>query len=136
MAVEDNIEAALFGHVAELELTPALPVAWPNTAFTPGAGAYLRVDHLPNATERFLLKGSDPHHRRGILQLTVVCPLNKGPAPATNLAGRVALHFPADRALYGGGTKVTITKAPSIAPALKTDASWDVPVSVSYECFA
>lgn len=136
MTVEENIEAALLARVATLETTPALPVAWPNITFTPGTGPYLRVDHLPNATTRFLLKGSDPHLRQGILQLTVVAPLRQGPSPGTKLAGAVAAHFPADLALFSGGIKVRISKAPSIAPAMKTDVSWDVPVSVTYECFA
>ena len=135
--VEENIEAALLDRLRQLTLSPALPVAWPNRKFDPPAGgAYLRVDHLPNVNERFLLGSAAPHHRRGILQVTAVLPLNQGPTPATKIAGEVAAHFPADLALYSGGIKVEITDAPSRAPALRTDVSWNVPVSINYECFA
>jgi hypothetical protein len=135
--VEGNIEAALLDRVRTLVLSPALPVAWPNRAFKPPApGAYLRVDHLPNRNDRFLMGGADPHHRRGILQVTVISPLNQGPSPATKIAGEVAAHFPADLALYLEDIKVTITEAPSGAPAFTTDVSWNAPVSIRYECFA
>lgn len=137
MTVEENIETALLGRVATLSLTPALAVAWPNRDFTPPAGAaWLRVQHLPNASDRLFLRGSDPHRRRGILQIEVVAPLNAGPGTATRIAGEVALHFPADLALWSEGVKVTVSKAPDLAPALKEDAAWEALVSVRYEAFA
>lgn len=137
MTPEENIEAALFGRVVTLETTPALPVVWPNVAFTPPAGSYLRFEHLPNRNERPFLGAADPSFRRGILQLTVVTPLNQGPTVfATRLAGKVAQHFPAGLALYSEGIKVRITRAPDVTSAMKTDRSWDVPISVYYECFA
>jgi hypothetical protein len=135
MTIEERIEAALFAHTLTLALDGAPPIAWPNATFNPPAGAYIRVDHFPNANSRLLVKGSAPHLRQGILQLTVVAPLNVGPTLATGLAGAIAEHFPADLALFEEGTKVRIQAAPDVMDADKTDVSNDVPVSVRYECF-
>lgn len=134
--VEENIEAALFARVASLDLTPAREIAWPNVPFTPPAAGYVEVLHFPNRPQRLFLRGSDPHFRQGILQLTVVGPLNEGPTPATTAAGAIAAHFPADLALYSEGLKVKVQAAARIWPADKTDTSWTVQLDVPYECFA
>ena len=138
MTIEEKIEAALFDRVHALGLTPALPVAWPNMAFTPPApgGHYLRVDHLPNVNSRLFMKGSAPHRRQGILQLTVVMPLNQGAPPATAKAGQVAEKFPADLRFEKDSVRVRIQAAPDVLAAVKTDVSWDLPVSIRYEAFA
>ncbi|KAF0102235.1 MAG: hypothetical protein FD144_2670 [Rhodospirillaceae bacterium] len=133
--VEENIEAALFTRVTSLSLTPARQVAYPNVPFSPPAAGYLEVLHFPNRPQRVFLRGSDPHFRQGILQLTVVSPLNEGATPATKAAGEIAAHFPADLALYSEGVKVKVQAAPRTWPAEKTDTSWTVRVDVAYECF-
>lgn len=134
--VEENIEAALFARVAALELTPARQIAWPNVPFTPPAAAYIEVVHFPNRPQRVFLRGSDPHFRQGILQLTVRGPLNEGAAPATRIAGEIAAHFPADLTLYSDGLKIKVQSAPRTWPAEKTDTSWAVQIDVAYEVFA
>lgn len=134
--IEENIEAALFARVASLSLSPSLSVAWPNVPFTPPAGGYLEVLHFPNRPTRTFLAGGDPHFRQGILQLTLVSPLNAGSATATGLAGDIAAHFPADLALYRDGLRLKVQAAPRVWPAEKTDVSWNVRVDVQYECFA
>ena len=145
MTVESSIETALFNRVRTLTLSPALTLAWPNKEF-PGHNAsgvaismpasYIRVEQFDNQNERLFLKGSDPHWRRGFLQLTVVTPRDKGSPPAKAIAGTVAEHFPAGLALYSGGVKVNITKAPDVLFPLLGDNSWDVPVTIYYEAFA
>lgn len=135
--VEENIETALLTRVASLDLTPALQVAWPNVAFTPpAAAAYVQVLHFPNRNTRLFLDGADPHFRQGILQMTVVAPLNAGPQAATRIAGGIAAHFPADLALYSEGLKLKIAAAPRVWPADRTDTSWNVQVDVPYETLA
>lgn len=135
--IEQSIEAALFAHVAALEFDDDVPVEYPNTPF-PGEGqdkpaTYIEVRHFRNANQRMSMKGSDPHLRQGILQLTVITPLNAGPNNATALAGQVAQQFPADLALFSAGVKIRVQAAPDVLSADKTDVSWDVPVSVRYE---
>jgi hypothetical protein len=135
MTIEEKIQRALADRVKSLSLTPSLPVAWPNNTVEM-TRPYLRVDYMPNRTQRIGIKGSAPHRRRGILQLTVVAELNAGPDPALSIAGQVAEHFPTDLVLTYDGVSVRIFKAPDVLPAMKEDASWDVPVSIEYECFA
>jgi len=135
--VEENIEAALFARVASLDLTPSRQVAWPNVPFTPPtAAAYIEVVHFPNRPQRVFLRGSDPHFRQGILQMTVRGPLNEGATDTTKIAGEIAEHFPADLEVYSEGLKIKVQAAPRIWPADKTDTSWTVQVDVAYECFA
>lgn len=101
----------------------------------PLSGRYLRVSHLPNQTQRLFIN-SATNRRPGILQISVVVPLNVGASAATRVAGQVAEHFSMDLRMTSGGVSVRITKAPDIAPALKEDAAWIVPVSVSFETLA
>lgn len=135
MSPQDSIEVRLFEEVRDLPLFAASAKAWPNVAFDPPDGeTYLRVDHLPNTIERLFVKGSDPSLYRGILQLTVVAPLNGGASAATGLAGEVAGYFPADLALMTWDSmKIRIERAPDVAPAFRNGHAWMVPVSVRYE---
>jgi hypothetical protein len=135
MTIEEKIEAALGSRVAILVLAPPLPVAWPNNVFA-SPPPYLRVDFFRNRNERIAIKGSAPHRRPGILQITAVTPLNVGPATATSIAGRVAEHFPADLLLDYDGISVRIEAAPDVLSATKEDASWDCIVSIRHETFA
>jgi len=139
-AIETSIWLALRGRVETLALNPAHPVAWPNEAFTAPAGAYLRVTHLPNRTERLFLKGTDPHWYRGILQISAMYPLAvlNGETVAREIAGQAAAHFPAGLSLTYADVRVDITARPTVAQGFRDDASarWMTPVSVPYECFA
>jgi hypothetical protein len=136
MAILIDIETALLARVAALILSPALPVAWPNVAFTKPSGGYLRVNHVPNTSRRIMIGSSEPHMRRGILQVDVFRPKNEGTALATALADQIAAWFPADMRLGAGGVTVRVTKASDAAIAVADDTHWQVPVTVSYECFA
>ena len=137
MTIETEIQAALFDRVADLVLSPVLPVSWPNANFRPPAdGLYMAVKLFPNGTSRYSQRGSDAQQYIGILQITVVTPLNKGPSNATQIAGEVAEHFNTGLIMRSGDVKVIVTKAPEIATAITTDSSYDVPLSVEYECNA
>lgn len=138
MTIEEKIEAALFTQCLALEA----PVAWPNVPF-PGPGeekpeTYIEARIFPNDNTRLFLKGSGPHLRQGILQLTVRTPLNGGGTPVTQLAGEVAENFPADLLLEEDGITVRIQAAPDVGAADKTEdgVSWAAAVSVRYETFA
>lgn len=142
MTIEEKIEAALFGRVRTLAVTGDPPIVWPNLAFPePGEekpATYVEVSHLPNRNTRLFVRGSDPHLRQGILQLTVRTPLHDGQMPPMALAGEIAAHFPADLALFEGGIKVRIQQAPDVLQPGKSDdgVSWSAIVSVRYEAFA
>jgi hypothetical protein len=136
MTVEEEIEALLFGRVRSLTAFSAEAKSWPNVKFDPPAGAHLEVEHLPNENQRIFLDGADPHFRQGILQLTVVAPLNRGPSPVAALAGAVAAHFPADLPLFGETVKIKVQSAPSRAQAIPSATGLRLPISIRYETFA
>lgn len=144
--IEETIEAALFGHARGLDLDGAPPLAWPNVPFPgedgggnelPKPATYIEIRHFPNSNSRLFVKGSDPHLRQGLLQLTVRTPLHAGPDPLTKLAGEVAASFPADLDLFQDGVRVRIQAAPDVGAAEKTDdgVSWAAAVTVRYEAF-
>lgn len=132
MTIEERIEATLFAQAAAMALTDSPPIAWPNVSFSP-AGLHLRVAHLPNRNERIFAKGAAPHFRQGFLQVTIVSPLNEGPASTTVLAGEVAQHFPADLSLYSYGIRVRVQSAPEVSSARAEDAYWEAAVLIRYE---
>lgn len=136
MTIEGSIEAALFTRVASLVLSTAMPVAWPNLSFEPILTGYLMVTHLPNGNRRMFIGSGEPHQRLGLLQVSVFAPKNKGPTPATEMAGKVAEHFPCDLKLVSGDVSLRITKAPDVIQAMANDPFWHVPVRISYECWA
>jgi hypothetical protein len=136
MAVETEIEAALLARLDALVLSPPMPVAWPNMAFIKPLGGYVRVSHVPNSSQRLTIGSDGPHRRRGLLQVDIFHPKNEGPAFATSHAGQVAAWFPADLKLYSGQVTVRVAKAADIAMAMADATHWQVPVTVSYECFA
>jgi len=136
MTIEAAIEGALFARVGSLVLSPTRRVAWPNMPFAPTNGeTYLAVDHLPNRSQRLFIGSGDPHLRQGILQITIRGPQNHNAINLTQIAGKVAEHFPTDLRLTSGNVQVRVSKAPDIAPAFKDDPHWVVPVTVSYENF-
>lgn len=138
MTIPEQIEAALWAHLATF--TDA-PIAYPNMPFPADGDAkpatYIEARHMPNRTTRLFMKGSAPHLRQGILQLTIFTPLHEGATPATTLAGEIAEHFPADLALYEDDIRLRIQKAPDIMPAERTDdgVSWSARCDVMYECY-
>jgi hypothetical protein len=137
LTIEQEIQTALFERVASLVLSPVLEVSWPNVNFDPPENeSYIVVKQFPNGNTRYSQTGSDPQLYIGILQITVITPLNKGPSDATQIAGEVAEHFNTGLIMRSGVAKVVVTKAPEVATAITTDSSYDVPISVEYECNA
>lgn len=144
--IEEKIETALFDFARALgpELEGAPPLAFPNVSFPADGGAppavYIEIRHFRNDNHRLYSKGSNPHLRQGILQLTVMTPIDddEGSLLSTRLAGSIAESFPADLDLFEDGVRVTIQKAPTVGGGLKVhaDTKWAVPVSVWYQSFA
>ena len=131
--IETSIWMALKARVSTLVLSPVLPVSWPNESFTPPAAGYLRVTHVPNIANRLFIGSAAANQRLGLLQVSVFAKLNQDATIATEIAGLVAAHFPADLKMTSGGVTVRVTKAPDVAQALRDDPHWHVPVTVRYE---
>jgi len=134
--IQSDIEAALFSRLASFNYSPALPIAWPNVSMNPKPARYLRVNHIPNTSRRLFVGSGAPHQRLGLLQVDVFTPLNQGPSTATEIAGLIAAHFPADlRLTTGSPLKIVgrVAKASDVGPALPDDTHWMVPTTVYYE---
>ena len=136
MNVEDAIETALFASAIDIATFDAAHKAWPNASFDPPADAYMRVDHLPNGSQRLSIKSVNPHLYFGILQITVVAPLNVGVTAARQLAAEIADAYPADRTMTQWGTTVRVEKAPDVGRGFAGDAKWNVVVSIPYQSLA
>lgn len=131
-----DIFAALCSHLADLVLSPALPVAWPNVDFTPPANGYLAASHFPASVNQIETGANGRDRYRGILQVSVfkkhgIGAISGGMAAANS----VAAHF--DRGSYietAGGLFVRIRSTPFVGPGFKDGSYWQTPVSVLYEC--
>lgn len=110
--------------------SPALSIAWQNLPFTEPAGAYLRAFLLPIPTQAIDLAGASRTYR-GLFQINVVAPLNKGPGEAEGIADELAALFVVNAQLTNTVTVQQITPC-SIAPALQSDTHFVVPVSFEY----
>lgn len=133
--VESTIPSILFARVAELALTPALPVSFPDIPFTPPASAYLEVRHLPNGNVNLFVGDDAPIQYRGILQITIVYPSGKGIVAPNEVAGKLVDHFKKGTILRSSGVRLRIYEQPSVAAAVQDTERVRVPVSILYQVF-
>jgi hypothetical protein len=128
---DTKVMNALFARLATLIFSPALPVAWPNSAFAPpGDRKWLRVNDLPGSTTPFALSGGTGEHI-GLMQVDVFRPLNEGHVPAKETAGAIAAHFPPALRLFNDGVKVVITRS-ELGPVLKQETDIMLPVTIRW----
>lgn len=133
---EGYIYEALCVRLQSLVLSPVTPIQWPNLDFTPPEDRrYLRVQYLPNESERYLIDSDGPHRHVGIFQVTVVLQLQDGILRARDVASAVASHFSADTRMSYGGVVVRSMKRPSVAVSMNDGADLLTPVSVEYESY-
>lgn len=136
MAVEDDITAALFAHIAALTLTPVHPVAWPNVAFTPPANnRWLRVNEFPTVNRPVALAHDGANEFRGFVQIDVFAPPGGGLAGHKATAALVRQHMKRGTTLYHGSTRVLITNA-TVQAGVDSSPRWMVPVVIDYRAFA
>jgi len=134
--LETSVWLALKARVQSLVLSPVLPIAWPNEAFTKPLTGYLRVTWVPNFNRRLFIGSTDPHQRLGLLQIDLFSPKNQNAAIAIEIAGKVVAHFPTDLRLSNGNVSARITKAPDVAQPIPDDTHLQVPVTITYEVMA
>mgnify|MGYP000125400208 CR=1 FL=1 len=133
-AVEAKIDDALLARLAALTFSPAIPVAYPNVAFTPPAGRHFRAFIFRNPTDRTAFR---TRVLNGIMQVSVYSPLNEGPKPADELAGAIVAHFdPSLPWLTSEGVTVRMDpgKPPYAGSAMRDPdaAYWMVPVTINW----
>jgi hypothetical protein len=89
-----KIEDALLAHLAELTLTPARRVAWPDTKFDPlGGEVYLTPSVLWNDSERGEIGPGAARRHVGILQVATYGPLAGDTVPQKEVVDAVIEHF-------------------------------------------
>lgn len=120
-----------------LAMSPALPCAMENVAFTPTQGtAYQRANMLPAAPDNTML-GPREWMEIGIFQVTLFYPEGAGSGAAQERAEAVRTHFKRGTTVSHSGITTIVTHTPAKAPAYSRDGWYVVPISIRYQaCIA
>ena len=118
------LETALDG------MSPALPTAWENVAFTPPSTPYQRA-HVLFATPDNAVIGNE-WMERGIFQVTLCYPLQTGDAAARGRVSLLRTTFYRGRTLTSGGTRVIIERTPDAGSGTADGDRWVVPVRIRW----
>lgn len=111
-------------------------LALENKTFTPKAGVpYQRINHLTNTPVDHAVT-LDVTEDRGILQVSLFYPLDKGRVPAKTRAQLIRDQFKPPLTLTKGAVKVEITKTPSIGSGYPDGDRYMVPVSIYWRAFS
>lgn len=129
--VFSNIESALN---TRLSSVPGLPaVQWPNVKYQPKEGmTFVRPTLLPAASELYRVNDGSLH--KGIYQVDVFVPLEKGTRVLNELLDSIEEYFRASRSLTSGTNTVFIQ---AIGRGLaQRQESWYVSfVEINYMCY-
>lgn len=123
------IIAALEGRMKAL-FNP-LPTQWENRRFTPPPSEYQRVNFLPGNPENPTM-GDAFRREIGIMQVTLLYPLNGGAGPARAEAERIRDWFPRGSSFTSGVVTVTIQRDGAIGPGQIGGDRYIVPISFRY----
>lgn len=113
--------------------TPAIPIAWPNVAFTPPAGRYLRALLIPASTKKLTFDGAGRTYR-GLFQVSFCMPIGVGAGAVETLAASLDAAF--TDSFVSGSLRVYLLEPFSMAPALQEPDRYMVPVSATYRADA
>jgi hypothetical protein len=135
--IETAIWKALRARMESLSLTPAATIIWPADVTPLPDGTSVEVTHLPNRPQRRYLADADPSYRQGILQAGVMTKPQSNPehlSVATEIAGRIAEHFPSGLRMTFQGIVVRVSEAPAIGSGFHDlkRMRWVTPVSIRY----
>jgi Bacteriophage related domain of unknown function len=134
VGVESQITEALLTRLSALTLSPTLPVAYPDVAFTPpSAGMWLEAAILRATTGSIGISAWEEH--AGIFQVTVVAPKGGGAIKSTQVADAVTAWFPRFTRLLNGAVQVDVYDSPNIAAAIDDPPYTRTPVSIRYRTF-
>lgn len=134
---EGRIADALCGHLAALVLSPVLPVAYPDVAFTkPETGAWLEAMIFDVPTEAFAIANDGTNIHSGLMQITVCAPEGIGSVNSRDIAGQIIAHFARGTRVKAGSITVRIDKPGSIGPLIPDQPYTRTPVTIRFELFA
>lgn len=116
------------------------PVVPPNVSYPADAASkapnYLVVTHSPNRPRRETINPAEDHTLRGIFQVALLTELGKSADAATEMAGKIAVHFSPVVQLVEGTTRVRITQRPQVVGGYRDNDRWRTPVNIEYETIA
>ncbi len=134
MSLYQNIRGALQTRAAlAAGFPPANQRAHEGMVFTSTTGVpYARLSLIPSSARPFALSGQRRQHR-GLFQVDVFYPANKGTGPAETVADAIRDQFkPGDRIPLGAD--IVLISYSERAAAL-FDAAWtQIPVTVGWSC--
>jgi hypothetical protein len=131
-----QIMEALFARCATLAVgSPAMPVTYPEVAFTPPAsGKYLQADFFAN---RPAWEGlGSGKLAQGLLQITIIWPRGQGIIQAGQDAQAVIDHFAKGLNLFNGGVKVSINQEPWAASPITDGTDLRLPITIPWVAVA
>lgn len=144
MAINTNdarVLDALLWRLGQLTLSPALPVAWPDTEFDPGTdgtSGYLAPSWLPAGTTSAAVSGGSRNFG-GVFQVSLFLPeaRDRGPIVPVDIAGAVAAHFAKDVVIQRPGSpiRVKIEQPPTVEQPVPEQGWTATPVSIPYRAF-
>jgi hypothetical protein len=137
-----NIEAQAYTCLAKrldaMATALGLPIAMPNTDFTPPRSGknrlpYLDASYMPNGAQLDSL-GFDQEDEslQGLLQVSVYWPARAGLVKPSQAAGAVVAWFPAGTSLDEGGFSVYVDRRPDTGPAIYESDLVQLPVTVRW----
>ena len=139
-SVEVAIESGLINRLVAFCLSPAIPLALPNVAFTPPTADtnvfWLKADMLP--ADSFALGidyGADLQHY-GLMQVSVFWGQGAGELQPARLASRIIELFPRGQQIIKDGFTVAIWRHPFRGRLIKDDPWVMIPVTIPYITFA
>lgn len=132
--IEAKIFNALAYHMSQLVFSPAIPVAYPNVAFSPPAtNKWLALHEFPAPTVPLSVDNRGANQHVGFAQISVFWPLNTGMVQPNEIAASIISHFKRGTRISRESIVVEITQA-SRSAALYEDRVM-IPVTINYRSF-
>lgn len=134
---EAQICQALLSRLAALTLSPVLPVAYPDVAFTPPKDGsnkplpYLEAAMMQVPTRGLAITGGT-NAFSGMMQVTVCYPQNSGAIKSQQIAASIIAWFKKDSTFTDGTTKVRIIQPPYVSPSYADATYTRTPITVPY----
>lgn len=128
-----EIRAAL--EVALNSMAPAVATAWENVMFNPPASSVPYQSAFLMMGEPDNREWGGSHIEEGILQVSLMYPLQKGTAEANARAEYLRTVFFKGATFTKDGVKVNIVKTPTIGQGRADGDRWFIPVKIRFHSF-
>lgn len=120
---------------AELWRAPlGLPIQYPEVAFDPPAGLWLRAGVFRAGAEQITFGGPHMERREGVLLITVFDKRGRGLIPATEIADSAAAAFGTGRVIEGDDVVLSVPRPPRVADPVPEPDWISIPVQIPWLC--